>query len=63
MKINQNPQFQPITITFETAEEADLFWGFVSGGSGKLNADENEQLDGLRNDISNWFSNQAQLGG
>ena len=57
MKIEQKPKFQPITITLETAEEAEGFWGIVSGEN--LNSASKK----LAIKISNWLTEKAQLGG
>jgi hypothetical protein len=59
MKIVQEPKFQPITITLENNEEADLFWQLVIHCSSKRQGKLKEFADA----ISNWFSNNSQLGG
>ena len=60
MKIKQDPQFQPITITLETLEEAETLWGVIEADN------LTKTIPGRREiliDLSNWFSNNAQLGG
>lgn len=60
MKITQKPKFQPITITLETADEAEAFWN-------ALRSVETVVIDEAAHriviDLSNWFSNISQLGG
>ena len=58
MKIEQKPKFQPITITLETSEEADMFWEVIVGG---VVISKKAKKFGI--EISNWLSNNAQLGG
>ena len=57
MKIEQKPKFQPITITLETREGAEIFWDLISVGrrskSGKILS--------MGIELSNWFSNNAQI--
>ena len=60
MKIEQNPEFQPITITIETEAEAQAIWDAV------LAFELGERYHSKINDetirtISNFFSNKAQL--
>lgn len=57
MRIEQKPEFQPITITLETKEDADLFWGLITYGSAKRQGAIKEFGD----KISDWFSNEAHL--
>jgi hypothetical protein len=60
MKIKQTPQFQPITITLETVEEAEALWGAICM-DGVVNEVPERKI--ILDDLSNWFSNNAQLGG
>ena len=55
MKINQEYQFRPITITLEHKWEVIALWEAID--SRKVDGEEGEFLIAL----SNWFSNQAQL--
>lgn len=64
MKINQKPMFQPITITLETAEEAEALWDVVRLASGNMtNVEATPKHKKLLADMSSFFSNNAQLGG
>lgn len=56
MKVQQNTEFQPITITLETRDEADLLWYMVSEYVPATSVQKE-----FKNRISDWFSNQAQL--
>ena len=58
MKIEQKPEFQPITITIESDAEALALWEIVGNqGTGLGN-----NAEGLCREISNWLSNNSQLG-
>jgi hypothetical protein len=60
MKIEQKPKFQPIVMTLETAKEAEALWAAVDRQVETINdGDYKSILIG----ISNWFSNNAQIGG
>lgn len=59
MKIQQKPQFQPITLVLETSEEADWLWALVEG---EIDHDDRRKQE-FYTALSNWFSTQAQLGG
>lgn len=59
MRLNQKEEFKPITITLETAEEAETFLKIIMYCSSK----RPDHLKDMANKISNWFSNEAQLGG
>ena len=54
MKIAQTSQFQPITITIETYDEAQAFFGIVSGQSD----DRSERMATV---LSDWFTESAHL--
>lgn len=58
MKIEQNPKFQPITITIETKEEAEAIWQAVRSMSSGV-----KERDEIFRKVSDWFSNISQLGG
>ncbi len=58
MKIEQNPEFQPITITLETAEEAEALWRAVRDAE-TVTIDK-DRFDILR-ELSDWFTTEAQL--
>jgi hypothetical protein len=57
MKILQEKSFKPITLTLETAEEANAFWGILEVGAKELRGEDKE----LALKLSNWFSNNAEL--
>lgn len=57
MKIEQEQNFVPITITLESKEEAGMFWELICYGSSKRQG----KLKDFANKISNWFSNSAQV--
>lgn len=57
MRIEQNHEFKPITITLENSEEAELFWQLLRHGSTKRTG----ALNRFANMISDWFSNHANL--
>ena len=59
MKIQQEPKFQPITLTLETKEEAEWLWEMVDNSGPQPSRQQQEFYTAL----SNWFSDQAQLGG
>ena len=61
MKIEQQPKFQPITITLETATEAEVFWQMVES-IGKPGMPCGDARD-MAIDLCNWMSMQGQLGG
>lgn len=58
MKIEQNPEFQPITITLETKEEAEEFLEVMS-----YHAKYSPSSDrgALSSKISDWFTTEAHL--
>jgi hypothetical protein len=58
VKIEQTPKFQPITITLETNDEVTALWDAVRG-------EDSATMDhaNIRDALSDWFANQAQLGG
>lgn len=60
MNITQEPKFQPITITIETKEEAEIFLGMVLVAHTEVT---NGAQEDMAFNISNWFSNDAQMGG
>jgi len=61
MKIEQEPKFQPITITLETAAECQALWDAVLA----YKPQRHQHSEQITNDticaISNFFSNKAQL--
>lgn len=57
MRIEQQPEFQPITITLETREEAKQFWDLLLHCSTKRQG----PLKALATRLSDWFSNEAHL--
>lgn len=66
MKIQQETKFQMITITLETKEEAIALWDVIrTKGFNSYDPREIPQLEAFQflTDLSNWFSNEAQLGG
>jgi hypothetical protein len=58
MKCEQKPEFQPITIILETAQEAEAVWYAVRKQRNPV-AEESA----ICTRLSNWFSNRAQFGG
>lgn len=54
MKIEQQQKFQPITITLETAEEADAFLSMVDDCSDSQNV--NLAVRSLAQSLANWLS-------
>jgi len=58
MKIEQNPKFQPITITLETKEEAEALYKAVCylAESG-LTSD----VKNISRHLSSWFTTEAHL--
>lgn len=64
MIVKQQPIFQPITITLETAKEAEALWNLVdyaSGPQSRLELDDFNRKFAIG--LSNWFSEKAQMGG
>ena len=57
MKLEQKPKFQPITITLETADEAEAFWAIMSCEF------KTKAARDLSIEIFNWITDQAQLSG
>ncbi len=57
MKINQDYQFRPITITLEHKWEAVTLWDAIDRFKVDPSTDEGKFLIAL----SNWFSNQAEI--
>lgn len=60
MKIEQKPEYQPITITLESVEEAIRVWDAISEKAERMPDSEDRDF---YNQMSNWFSNHVQLGG
>ena len=60
MKMSQKPKFQPITITLETAREAEAFWELLDNVYVYLPIGDARNIAVM---ISNWFTCDAQLGG
>ena len=58
MKIEQNPKFQPITITIESKEEAEAIWQAIRNMSSG-----DSDRDAILRKVSDWFINMSQLGG
>ena len=58
MKIEQNEAFQPITITLETVEEVKVIWYALTTAEYK-----DFKESGIRNEISSWLANMANLCG
>ena len=50
MRVNQEESFKPVTITLDTREEADAFFGIVAGQS-------DDASEKLATKLSDWFSN------
>jgi hypothetical protein len=61
MKIEQEPEFQPITITIETADEANFLWEILE--EAVLPATHKNAKREFCISLCNWFSDTAQLGG
>lgn len=55
MECKQEPKFQPITITLETAQEAEALWAVLERRV------ESQSEQKIINDLADWFSQQAQL--
>jgi len=54
-------EFQPITITLETAEEANAFWDILNACSPEtLGMEQYEAAQAMCKKMSNWLSNTAQ---
>ena len=65
MKIQQETKFQPITIPLETKEEAVALWDVIrTKGFNSCDPKEIPLIEAFQflTDLSNWFSNEAQLG-
>lgn len=62
MKIEQQPKFQPITITLETAKDAEVFWDMVNKVGSRADC-LNLEAKEMATQISNWMSFNAQLRG
>lgn len=58
MKIAQKEDFQPITFTLETREEAMALWDIVNNYSSIKAHMHGSELARI---ISNWFSSEAHL--
>ena len=56
MKIEQTPEFQPITVIIETGREAEILWEMVRQYEPKCPV----EIAFIR-ELSDWFSNNAQL--
>ncbi len=56
MKLEQEVNFQPITITLETVEEAEALWAIMQCEF------KTKAARDLAIEISNWMTEQAQLG-
>lgn len=61
MKFKQNKAFNPISITLETADEAELFWEMMRDVYVTKHVSDNVRA--MADKISDHFSNDAQLGG
>lgn len=59
MKINKQQAFSPITITFETREEAEHFWSLML--SANVCNDIPRDVRDMCKKISDWISNTARL--
>lgn len=57
MKIEQEQNFTPITITLESKEDAELFWELIRHCSSYRQG----KLRDFATQISNWFSLTARL--
>ena len=58
MKLEQKAKFQPITITLETEEDAELFWDLIQWGGSKRPA----RLKEFATKISGWFVGSSEYG-
>ena len=56
MKMQQQPEFHPITLTIETGREAEIIWAMVREYQAKGPVEI-----ALAKKIVDWFSNAAQL--
>lgn len=61
MKMSQTPKFQPITITLETASEANALWEILDSVYYTLPIGSDARNIAIA--MSNWFTCDAQLGG
>jgi hypothetical protein len=59
MKIEQLKSFQPITLTIETAAEAEAVWKAIAEGSVSAQLAESR---GILCGIDVWFCNLSNLG-
>ena len=60
MKIEQEPKFQPITITLETREEAEIFWDYALLYEAKP-TERCDEVEEMAKKFSNWFINNGQI--
>lgn len=57
MKIEQNKEFQPITITLETVAEVDCLWRIVEPSTNS----SYEEVASLAKSISSWLHHEVKL--
>ena len=58
MKFEQQAEFKPITLTIETAREAEFIWDMVRKYAPKGPVEIH-----IINEMNDWLTNTAQLGG
>jgi len=59
MKITQDTEFRPITLTLETKEEADAFYDLMQRS---INGAKSNTERRMLNHLYKWFSDCAQMG-
>ena len=67
MKISQEQaEFKPITITFETRSEVNTFWDLIRSSNcvakfGSSTSDEIQRMSEMRSGIVSWLTNEAKF--
>ena len=67
MKISQEKaEFKPVTITFETITELNVFWDLIRSTNcvakfGSSTSDEIQRMSEMRSGIVSWLTNEAKF--
>lgn len=61
MKIQQEPNFQPITIILENREEAVDLWKLLRMAETNIINEDAKKLKQFSKTISDWFTKEAHL--